>query len=370
MGQSSGFEGILSNVTTPLALAALVVLVLGGLLSQTRGRRAADGGRTNTYVFVIVLVVSLAANVVYLIQMFLFSEALLIGSVRGKDAAIGRAYVDVLGVGRTASNDDGSFQISIPYSRQSKDYTIDVTAAGHRPWHDRVAGPRPQPVEVHLAEKGTGLGASLSPSRDILVTQNVGDPLLFWRFTLVNEIGKDLKIEELRLSVRRGDEQRRFNPAMVQLGANTPPQPLAGPFPILPGAPVDVTFLFVPNGLAIQNLLMSLAKLDPEQSALLCREGKPPSPVFVDRFERFFDGAFFWKSGDYDLEVQAKVNGEWSTSRQRFSLSGDEAASLERARGLLKTCGGIWSNPGNWSSIFWSGDGAVNSLVAQISERS
>ncbi|WP_141105063.1 hypothetical protein [Rhizobium sp. R339] len=107
-------EKVIPLVTTPLALAALAILVLGVILQKTGARRDVV-----SKVFWLIMVLAIMGNVGFLLTRFVASDTIIRGSIRGSNGTpVSQVIVDIDDVGRTASRDDGIFEISAPLSRQ------------------------------------------------------------------------------------------------------------------------------------------------------------------------------------------------------------------------------------------------------------
>jgi hypothetical protein len=182
-------ESVIPSITTPLALAALLLLVFGTILGsifRTRGAR-----RVVVWIFSSVIILSVMANIAYLVQIFLFSEALLTGNVRDSESnRIKFPYVDLQAVGRTATSDDGSFQVSIPYSRQRASYAIFSSAPGFSPYSSTLLGPRPEPRTITLQKLKATLDNSMQFGSDITLTQDIGIPILVTGAKIGDSIGR------------------------------------------------------------------------------------------------------------------------------------------------------------------------------------
>lgn len=150
----NGMEPVLKLVTTPLALAALALLVLGGVLTglaRSQGKPRQERRHFTNWIFTTVILLSILANVAYLLQILLFSEVLVLGNVRDEESNPVRfAYVDIQGVGRSATADDGSFQASVPYSRQRASYNLVASAPGFASEPMTLSGQRPEPATIIL----------------------------------------------------------------------------------------------------------------------------------------------------------------------------------------------------------------------------
>ena len=170
-------EDVIKSVTTPLALAALIVLVVGGVYQARNKNRA----YVSKQAFWLILAFGLMGNAGYIFQTLLFSEAVFLGNVRDSTgSAVRFAVVDVPGVGRTATSDDGSFSLTVPYSRQRGNYSVFVSANGFSNLERSVSGPGF--VDLRLAPHRIALEDILDLRDFLTVTQNAGDPYVVSSF--------------------------------------------------------------------------------------------------------------------------------------------------------------------------------------------
>src|ERR1700739_2127779 len=122
----SKFE-MAAHITTPLALAALCILILSGLLKTVGGTKSTQALKsTIRWGFILSIILGVLANLTYLVIAFFNREVRIAGTVRdGAENAIPFALVDLGGKkGRTITDDDGGFELNIPESRTANIYNL------------------------------------------------------------------------------------------------------------------------------------------------------------------------------------------------------------------------------------------------------
>lgn len=122
-----------AHVTTPLALAALCVLGMTGLLKALSTTKSTPALQTGVHwTFVLALTLGVLANVSYIVTASFGREIRVAGTVRDDSGQpLGRAIVDIPGRGRGITDDYGAFELSIPDSRKADVYDGIVSLEGY-----------------------------------------------------------------------------------------------------------------------------------------------------------------------------------------------------------------------------------------------
>jgi|ERR1041385_2822557 hypothetical protein len=333
-------ENVIPLITTPLALAALAILVLGAIYQGTRGRSVSG----QKYVFWIILVLGILGNVAYLTQVLVFSEAQIRGDVRDLDGKpIPSAIVDVSGVGRTASLEDGTFEISVPYSRQRATYDVFLRGAGLDSSKSAIKGPRPDFLSL-VAKKRDADVFDFLDIRDIFsFSQNIGDPLISFKFQLKRKIETRAKISasEVRLKTPKGQEitfvpwvaQRDNAPFQNQyLKEINVDQEMAGS---------EFVIMFTQDQFRPWATVQSIQQRFGPQWLFGCVTPSGLDDGIVEIWEKYFDGYFIWEEGTYELTLRFRIDDRLQEVTYSIAFPGASVNKMRSMKSKLKTCGGL-----------------------------
>lgn len=348
-------EEILKSVTTPLALAALAFLVLGGALSL-RKKSTDTGKRNQLYIFVIVLTLSVMANLIYLAQVLLFSETLLFGTVRdvANGDAVKSAIVDIFPGGRTATTDDGSFLVAIPYSRQQDKYKVFVRALGYDSKTIELNQRRPAPFVIELTERRPTLGNGVNVVSEITITQNVGDPIVIVQVKTENNFGRDYQIEDIRLKIKpKNSEELVFIPHGMQFLGMPTLLPPVYPLPVPQGRTTEMSIFLNPNPKRLADFFSAVAPTSTVQWFDLCARVHVLPDNVNSSFQQYFDSAFFWKAGEYQVTLEFKIDGKLATFSKSMSLGSEVENAFKQMRLALHDCGGVMINFQQVSNLYY-----------------
>jgi hypothetical protein len=339
-------DKIIPLITTPLALAALVLLVFGGILAtifRTRGAlRSETNRRAISWIFISVVSLSVLANISYLVQIFLFSEVVFFGNVRdSENNPVKFAFVDVQSVGRTATSDDGGFQISIPYSRQHNSYAIFSSAAGFSTYSSVLAGPRPEPRTIVLQKLTGTLDNTIQFSEKLTLTQDIGIPLISMMFKIGNVIGRPYIIEDLSLVLTQDERAVTLIPIYMK--------PLVSQFTLLPlhqipappGSAVEIAVIWGQNQKDVITYIDQIAADLGIHPSDFCTKIRDLPANVTDRLLEIFRQRFFWKPGKYSAKMSSIVDGKRYERSFTFAVSEDLSGNLSKAREGLSKCFGI-----------------------------
>lgn len=340
-------ERVINVITTPLALAALVLLIFGGLLyrvvqTQT-GERKRESARIVNWTFVSVLFVSLLANISYLVQIFLFSETLITGSVRDEDNnPIRFAYVDIQSVGRTATSDDGGFQVSVPYSRQGGSYDIFASAPGFASYAAKLEGQRPASKTIILRKLKATLDNSMQIQNEIIITQNVGLPLIDTMVKFTNTIDRSFNIEDLSMVVTPPDGKTiTLIPIYMKPIVSQYTLPPVHPLPVPVNSKVEMAIVWGENPRDISDFLNKLVPTMPFHPADFCTKVRNLPANVTQSMQSFFNIKFFWKSGSYNVHLSGIVENVRYEKNINFSLSGEQSNNINGMSASLGSCTGV-----------------------------
>jgi len=147
------YPEIISKVTTPLALGALLLLLIFAVLNAAaKSLPRSLWTQLIRYGFILTIVAVILADVAYIAADFTRNEMLFRGTVTDENGTpIGSALIDVVGVSRGISDDTGHFLVAIPRHSSRNKYAVTFSAAGYKSLTDQnVSGPNPEPTAVTL----------------------------------------------------------------------------------------------------------------------------------------------------------------------------------------------------------------------------
>jgi hypothetical protein len=153
------------EIKTPLALAALLVLILSGLfhmaLKQKRTTKLAK--QVVFYIFILALILGLVAMVGYSAQ-----EVHIVGRVTDKnERGILGAMVFIGGEQETRMDttlESGEFDLTLRRKLSARDYELRISSDGYLTTNVTISGPNPRPVPVTLLLASEAVPVTNSPS--------------------------------------------------------------------------------------------------------------------------------------------------------------------------------------------------------------
>ena len=144
---------ILKQVRTPLALAALVLL-LGAPILQSLiryGRPNADTGAVIKYGFALALTFGVLSMAAFVYTASFTREIRISGTVRDETGkGLPQVDVSIVGCCSGTTNDKGEFAFTIPDSRAASDYVAEVFRDGYMLQKVPLKGRAPDPFAVKL----------------------------------------------------------------------------------------------------------------------------------------------------------------------------------------------------------------------------
>ncbi|MFN0012151.1 MAG: hypothetical protein ACKVS8_10975 [Phycisphaerales bacterium] len=143
-------------VTTPLALAALLLFVVAGILRAAfkSNPKPVTGPTLKLmlqYRFILAIALSVMANAAFLITAASRREIRLSGTVDDDTGAmVAGAFVDIAGRGGARTDERGQFVLVVPDVWASDRYDAKVYRDGHPPVGAVFTGRRPEPLRITL----------------------------------------------------------------------------------------------------------------------------------------------------------------------------------------------------------------------------
>jgi hypothetical protein len=351
-------ENILGLVTTPFAFAALLVLAAAGLLEVNNRRRGATALQGKA--FWLILVFGLAANIIYILKDIVFTDVNVRGEIRQANGRpIPNATIDFAGVGRAASSDSGQFELSIPYSRQSKKYTVYSFVNGIAGKKLEINGANPGFVNIQYTSD-PNLTDYLTTHDTVQISQNIGIPIVNVMFRTNNQISGRVKLSLFQADIETpSGDKVSFFPAMVTRNG----------MPVPPG-----------------DMIIDYENQSAEYSIMTQSDPNRQMQIGQDMMQRFgsgwmsnclgmgiqadaenalvayFDNNFFWASGKYELDLKYRIEGNIEVEKYEFTVSEADSNKLKNVRNSLKFCRGV-AFDGSALQMLSYADGLANNII-------
>jgi hypothetical protein len=365
---------ILQQVTGPLQLAGLFLLLVAGL-----GRLLVRSGKSKlspelsrlivnrifaASLAALILGIGIPAAAPWIQTLVIGSDEMFHGAVLSATGeAVPNAVVNVLTLGTTTTNPLGQFELSIPRSRAMHDYKVQVTAPGYRtPDLMTKTDAEMRNVDITLTLEPRPLIRAFASY--VAVGQFFGAPVLLITLHVENSTSAIAIINDLRGNLSgSGASYTLFPTSWTILGQFGPFQPVSGPFPFQPGQVADLRVVMF-TGLNFTGMYQQLTAMPAYKSQPPCTYAYngSVSPLTDDAFsivEAFADGHFSWKPGDWHFELAVVAEGKPQTFQKDFALSAPEVDGLRRSVSLLRQC-----QSANLNAPF-AQDGAIANFVSK-----
>lgn len=337
---------IISTITTPLALAALVLLLGAGIVRLILRNRLSSGiAKTIVqYGFWMAATLSILANLVFAFQASLQTESLISGSVRSDEGIyLPYAIVDIRGTARAITDDHGSFTISIPRSRMEDSYELDVSLHGYE-METVTVKPGERTAKVTLSLKQLELDEFLSISPNVRVGHYLGLPQIDLEVTMSNPTINEVLVSDIVLTVTPKDkpnEKRTLPVQYMYLEIDMPTLPLPEPRRIEPACtscgspPAKETqreyYAFM------EHIRADIHQFNIEISAIISSVGIQNLRIGRDiipenwtyALERDMEQRWFWNPGNYELELLYTVDGNRFHATGTIQLSEKEVMEMK-----------------------------------------
>ncbi|HDZ72830.1 MAG TPA: carboxypeptidase regulatory-like domain-containing protein [Aurantimonas coralicida] len=331
------FSGIIRSTNTPLALAALSILVIGSILyANIKGKE-----QTNLikYGFGLSAIFGILSITGFFIDSYTNQIFLAEGKVVGEDNnPIESAYIDMFGSGRGVSLQDGSYKIPIYRKLSLPSYNIRVQKPGYVDWvKNDVKGPYPAYLLPVMKSKVFSAG-NISIISDMTVGIYLGVPELFINFSVVNDTVdvKTLQGMIIRLNSPSGESVKLYATQIIDPSGARQFSPVTiGPLQELN---LQIVFMDWP--------VMQAAVNAADQSGILGRYGCFPgddTSVIADNkeLEEFFDRNFRWEEGSWQARLNLTSQKNTFLKSLKFNISKSDIEGFFAMRSSYKQCAGL-----------------------------
>jgi hypothetical protein len=357
-------SNIIPQINTPLSLAALLIVAIGSIYLAAARNRNRDVSRQ---LFWLVLAFGIMGNAAYFANSWLLADKVILGTVRDKASqqTITNAIIDFEGVGRSASNSDGTFQISVPYSRQRKAYSVYGFADGYPT--QKVSGPDgmlPGLVTIYLERHNPKFEDFAILNNRILVTQLIGNPVIGFGMAIKTTASQVRSFSNMSLDVTfpDGDTRTFYINSMTKGGMPY----LNSNVTVMDNKGVYFEMYFQSDPMKIASLQQDFSQQFQATIFDCMRFGDWQGPQ-AQFFEERFDGAFAWVPGTYTIAFSIMADEQSLTATSSFTISQSESLRLKAMHSRVAKCSTIAALPNGMPNYQYADGSASNSVQAKVS---
>ena len=327
-------DQIISSVTTPLALAALGLLLGAGIVRLIlRNKESRIGKTTVQYGFWLAVILSVLANLVFAYQKSLETESLITGVVQSDNGDyLPHAIVDVRGTARDITDDNGAFSMSIPRSRMEDEYELDVSKTGYEQ-KTVVVKSSDRSVKITLSLKQLVVEEFLSISSSVAIAHYLGLPQIDLQITMSNPTSNEIAVTDITLSLLRKTprEQRMLafqsfyldSRIMAYMDAFEPTR-------ISSGEARRAFHVFVPPNHEVSRFVHHISSRVAELGIANFRlEERIISDDEAASLKEDMEARWFWYPGHYEIVLSCTANGERYQVTGSFQLLEDDIDAMK-----------------------------------------
>lgn len=319
---------IVTKIGTPLALAALALMLASGLLKAVaKNKKSGPVLKLMVHwVFITALVLGVLANFSYLLVASYGREVRIAGTVHDEnDKGLDRAIIDIPGRGRAATREDGTFELTIPDSRTANEYQITVSLPGYESQHLKLKGPRPHDtVDATLKRPVLKAEALIQKPGRLLVSHYLGLPQVDINLMMRDPLPDTVQVEQLSLSVV-SPEGKKSTLTGIGTYSTMGNQFGGGPLPMFvltPNQEFQLGYAFFGPDFTVDYLAQK-AQLElnanpnrlPQVGVRMFSEG------LVKEFTEFMNSHFFWHEGEWKLVIGCSVGSQPFSREFKFELT-------------------------------------------------
>ena len=340
---------IISSVTTPLALAALCVLVGAGIVRLIlRQKPTAFAMVVVQYGFWLAITLSLFANLAFIYSTKFSAEILITGVVRNDEGQyLQKVIVDIPGKARSITDDNGTFTMSIPQSRTAQSYRIDAYLRGYQRKTIDVHS-KDESVNITLSRKILDVKELLNIGPNVLVGHYLGLPQVDIRIQMFNPTDRTIQLKDMALQIMHEDtgrEKSLFVGGMYfERGL-----PLMHPLPSItlkPATRYETVFLFSEQDFEIQQASQNVRVVFERKGIRSPYDLKVGKPVISNRLasklRKYVEEKWFWQPGKFKLIFSCTVKDKKYEVVRSLELSGDKVSKMKRISNYFMSGFGIF----------------------------
>jgi hypothetical protein len=326
---------IVPMITTPLALAALALLVISGILKVAVPKaRRQDFRLLIIWSFVLAIVLGVLADISFLVVSSFNREVRIAGTVLDNTGkALSMAVVDIPGCGRGITDDYGAFEFSIPDSRTKSSYDVITHLDGYATDHQALPGPRPQKyLNISLKQPVLTADALIQVPTQCGVAHYLGLPQVDLWLTFYNPFPRPIALNNISLSIIEPNGSVIVLPmqGVYQPGTNV----LTPAFTILQleksqTFPIGYSFFDQYDFPATQVLLQEAQIQFPGTGSLPQSGQIIYSDSLVKKFTDFMNLRWFWLAGEWQLSISCQAEGVTYTRKFKFNLTDQDTNRMK-----------------------------------------
>ena len=327
-------DQVISSVTTPLALAALGLLLGAGIVRLIlRNSESRIGKTTVQYGFWFAVILSVLANLVFAYQTSLKAESLITGVVQSKSGDyLPYTIVDVRGKARAITDDNGTFSMSIPRSRMEDEFELDVSKPGYEQ-KTVVVKSAERSVKITLSLKQLVVDEFLSISSNVAIAHYMGLPQIDLQITMSNPTHKEIAVTDITLSLLRREPHEQRTLAFQSVYFDTNVMTYMEVFePIrIPSEEARRAFhVFVPPNHEVSRFVQRIRNLVEELGIAYFRlERRIISDDEAASLHRKMEARWFWYPGQYEIVFSCTANGKRYQVAGSFQLLEDDIYAMK-----------------------------------------
>jgi hypothetical protein len=320
----------LPQVTTPLALAALILLLGAGtlrLLLKSKPNPVAKSIVRWGFIVSLVFGVLAIASFFLIESQSLGSELRFAGTVRDSSGSgLEGVSVTVTGCASGVTGLGGNFELTIPGSRKAKTYEVVISHPGWQKVVKTIEGPRPGPLSVSLERSQLAVDSVISVTAPIVLTHYLGQPQLTIPLTLRNSAPRAAEATLLAAVVESPAGQRR-ELTFTGYGSENAVQWVAetGPFLVKPGAAWSRNVGFANFELGGDALVQ---RAQEELGGAKAGEAKVLPAELVQQLTTLMERRLIWTPGEWKLHLACSLDGARYERVMGFTLSAEDVARM------------------------------------------
>lgn len=333
---------IIPNITTPLALAALAVFLIGGVLKFfTQQNKSNEILKLIVHwSFILALILGILANISYITLNSFSREIRVAGSIRDENGrGLSKAIIDIPGRGRGITDDYGAFDFTIPDSRKAEIYQGVVSLDDYNAKSFKLQGPIVKDyLNLTLEKPQIAVEQIISLPEMVYIGHYLGMPIVDIKQRFFNPSSRSFHLENISLKVV-GPNQRSFEIPMI--GTYSPfGQYIAGPL-----TTVDLDghkFFSLPARFFLHNQGVNSLMTEANQEYSLTQTAPPQgeeifSEELASKFKYFMMDNLKWTSGKWILVISCSINNKDISRSFTFNLSDQDIEKFQSVSRFYRT---------------------------------
>lgn len=343
------------QITTPMALAAVVLMLAAPIIQQILKRRGKPNRDTRLVlrgVFILGLVFGLLAFASYLYGQFIHREIRVSGAVRDEaGAGIAAARVAIDGRDSGSTDAQGDFAFTIPASRSADSYTVRIFREGYSPETVSISGANPPPLSVVLKRPPLRLDGALNLASSMVVRHYLGVPSIEVALSYSNPLSTELLFTDIGVTLE--SPAGRAIPMMME-GVSVIPgrfDPPLTQWNLAPNGNFTIDhFFFNPDAEFFTLQQRVFTELAPHSAAATAPN---PQAVYlgaetVSTLRQYMNAHFIWTPGTWKVKAHARARGQYIVSASTFVL---DQADVDKMRAIANFYPSALGVAPNWR--FW-----------------